>query len=191
MAKREFKKLSWLVTYYDCNADKIKYYDIFKYREDFVKKLKKKCANKEEFAEKMRREMMYYYWSRAEMETIIELDDGRIWISPWCGCREPENVRVDVTDRTDFDWKGFAEKHIGSQIYKNKAKIDIWDQLEWRWDEFIDYVWSYRHKYQRTKKTEVIDATDKPTEENDDVIDCDGRCLNCDYYDTSECPDRR
>ena len=26
-------------------------------------------------------------------------------------------------------------------------------------------------------------------EEN--VIDCDGRCLNCDYYDTEECPDRK
>ena len=143
-------KLSWLVTYYDCNADKIKYYDVLKYREDFIKKLKKKCATKEEFAEKMRREMMYYFWSKAEVETIIEIDEGgHIWISPWCGCREPESVRVDVTDRTDFDWKGFAEKHIGSQIYKNKAKIDIWDQIEYRFDEFIDYLWYTRLRYER------------------------------------------
>ena len=29
-------------------------------------------------------------------------------------------------------------------------------------------------------------------EENcEDAIDCDGRCLNCDYYDTEECPDRK
>ena len=150
MAKREFKPLSWLVTYYDCNADKIKYYDVLKYREEFVKKLKKKCSTKEEFAEKMRREMMYYYWSKAEVETIIEIDDGgRIWLGPRVGCREPEKVRVDVTDRTDFDWKGFAERHIGSQIYKNRAKIDIWDQLEWRWCEFIDYIWHTRLRYER------------------------------------------
>ena len=150
MAKRESNKLSWLVTYHDCNADKIKYYDILKYREDFVKKLKKKCATKEEFAEKMRREMMYYFWSKSECEVIIEIDENnRIWISPWCGCREPEKVRVDVTYRTDFDWKGFAKEHIGKQIFKNKAKIDIFDQLQWRWDEFIDYLWYTRLKYER------------------------------------------
>lgn len=153
MDNRKLKPLSWLVTYYDCNADKIKYYDVLKYREDFVKKLKKRCSTKEEFAEKMRREMMYYFWSKAECEVIIEInEDNRIWISPWCGCREPEKVRVDVTDRTDFDWKGFAKEHIGKQIFKNKAKIDVFDQLQWMWNQFIDYVWNYHHKYQRTKK---------------------------------------
>lgn len=29
-------------------------------------------------------------------------------------------------------------------------------------------------------------SIDRPIE-----IDCDGRCLNCEYYDTSDCPDRR
>lgn len=24
-----------------------------------------------------------------------------------------------------------------------------------------------------------------------EIIECDGRCLNCDYYDTSDCPDRK
>ena len=28
-------------------------------------------------------------------------------------------------------------------------------------------------------------------EEDEDEVECDGRCLNCDYYDTYECPDRR
>ena len=23
------------------------------------------------------------------------------------------------------------------------------------------------------------------------IIECDGRCLNCDHYDTDDCPDRR
>lgn len=148
--RKEFKALSWLVTYYDCNANKIKYYDILKYREDFIKKLKKKCATKEEFAEKMQREMMYYFWSKAEWEMIIEIDDdSRVWLIPWCGCRDPENVRVDVSEKEDFDWRGFAEKHIGKQIYKNKAKIDVFDQLEWRWDEFIDYCWCTRLRYER------------------------------------------
>jgi hypothetical protein len=28
-------------------------------------------------------------------------------------------------------------------------------------------------------------------EEKEETVECDGRCLNCDYYDTDECPDRK
>ena len=94
--------------------------------------------------------MMYYYWSKCEWELIIEIDDNnRIWLNPWVGCIEPENVRIDVTGREGFDWEGFAKEHINKQIYKNKAKIDVFDQLEWRWSEFIDYCWYTRLKYER------------------------------------------
>lgn len=156
MAKKEFKPLTWKVKNYCCNTDIIWDYDVLKYREDLVKKLKKRCAIKEEFAEEMLREMRWQYWSRAEYEVVIEIDDNNhIWLKPWVGCKDPESVQIDVTDDKSFDWRSFAEKHINGQIYKNKAKIDIYDQLQWKWDEFIDYVWNYRHKYQRTKKVKV------------------------------------
>jgi hypothetical protein len=156
MVKTEFKPMTWLVMNYDCNADQIKYHDVLKCRENFIKMLKKKCATKEEFSEKMRREMMWSYWSKCQWELIIEIDDnGHIWLNPWVGCREPNRVRVDVTDREDFDWRGFSDKHIDKQIYKNKAKVDVWDQLEYRWVEFIDYCWEYRHKYQRAQRDNV------------------------------------
>ena len=148
--KKDFKPLSWLVTHHDCNADKIKYYDILKYRQDFIKKLKKQCTTKEEFAEKMEREMMYYFWSKCEWEVIIELDDdGRVWLSPWVGSRNPE--RIDVTDREDFDWKGFANEHIGKQIYKNRAKVDVFDQLTYgdQFEKLVDLCWHTRLKYER------------------------------------------
>ena len=86
----------------------------------------------------------------AEYEVIVEIDaDNRVWLKPWVGCTDPESVKIDVTDDENFDWHGFAEKHINSQIYKNEAKVDIWDQLEWQWDKFIDYVWTTRLKYER------------------------------------------
>ena len=152
MAKREFKPLSWKVKNYLVSTDKIWDYDVLAYREDQIKKLKKKCSTKEEFAEAMKLEMMAQYWSRCEYEVIIEVDESNhIWLSPWVGCQNPENVKIDVTDDDNFDWKGFANEHIGKQIYKNEAKIDIYDQLQWKWDEFIDYIWNYRHKYQRKK----------------------------------------
>lgn len=150
MAKRELKQLSWKVKNYLCNFNKIWDYDVLQYREDQIKKLKKRCATKEEFAEEMRREMMWQYWSRCEYEVIVEIDDdNRIRLKPWVGCIDPESVKIDVTDDENFDWRGFAEQHIGMQIYKNEAKIDIFNQLEYRWDEFIDYCWYTRLKYER------------------------------------------
>lgn len=148
--KKEFETLSWFVTNYDCNADKIEYYDVLKYREDFIKKLKKKCTTKEEFSEKMRSEFRWQYWSRCEYELIVEVtEDERVLLKPWVGCRDAEKATVDVTDRKDFDWRSFAEYHIGKQIYKNEAKIDVYSQLEWSWNKFIDYCWHNRLKYER------------------------------------------
>ena len=154
--KKEFKPLSWLVVEYDRNANKIQYYDILEYREDDIKKMKKKHKTKEEFAEALRREMMWRYWSKCEWELIIRLtEDGRVILGPWAGCRNPDEVEIDVTDITNFDWKSFAIKHIEGQRFKNEAKIDVYDQLMWEWDGFLDYVWNYHHKWQRRKKDEL------------------------------------
>lgn len=142
--------LSWKVKNYSINHGNHYDYDVLKYRQDDIKKLKKKCATKEEFAITMRYEMRYQYWSRAEYEVIIEIDENnRIWLKPWVGWINPDEAALDVTDDASFDWRGFAEKHICRQIYKNKAKIDIWDQIEYRFDEFIDYLWYTRLKYER------------------------------------------
>jgi hypothetical protein len=150
MAKQEFKLLTWKVKNYLINSNKIWDYDVLEYREDQIKKLKKKCITKEEFAEAMRREMLSQYWSRCEYEVIIEIDgDNRIWLKPLVGCRNPDEVKIDVTDDQSFDWCSFANEHIGKQIYKNEAKIDIFDQLQWKWDKFIDYLWYTRLKYER------------------------------------------
>ena len=137
--KRISQVLTWKVKNYNFSSDQIWDYDVLKYREDIVKKFKKECVTKEEFAEAMRWEMRYQYWSRAEYEIIVEIDtNGRIWLKPWVGCVNPEEVKIDVTNDKKFNWRGFAEKHINSQIYKNEAKVDIWDQIEWQWNEFVD-----------------------------------------------------
>ena len=149
--KRIDDNFSWLVTNFNCNKQKIEKYDILRYREEDIKKLKKKYPTKEEFEKELRTMCMSQYWSRAEYEVIIFIDENsRVYLKPWCGCRD-DNYKIDVTDETDFDWKGFAEKHINPK-YGSEAKIDVWDQLEYRWDEFVDYVWNYHHKWQRKKK---------------------------------------
>ena len=56
---------------------------------------------------------------------------------------------IDVTDDTSFDWHSFADTHIDRQLYRNTAKIDVWDQLRWKWAELVDYCWYTRLPYER------------------------------------------
>jgi len=144
--------LSWFVMYFDINAQGVKPYDILKYREEYIKKLKKKCQTKEEFAERLKGEMMRSFWSKCEWELIVKIgEEGRVWLIPWVGCRYPELAKVDVTDFHGFDWKGFAEFHIAKQGCRGEAKIDVYDQLTYRdqFTKFVDYCWHTRLKYER------------------------------------------
>lgn len=142
-------KLEWNVFYYDINRNKITTYNIFRYGRfnKYVEKAFETSKTKEEFAKILRRELMYYFWSKAEWELVIELDeDNHIFLIPWCGCRNPEEVKIDITNDTSFDWSGFAKKNIERQIYKNEAKIDVYDQIEYVWDNFLEYVWNSKKK---------------------------------------------
>lgn len=139
--------MKWMAYYYSINRDEIKEFNIFdhrRFRED-VQKLAKKRIKKEDFKEKLRRELLYYFWSKCEWELVIEVtEDNHIFLKPWCGCREPDKVRVDVTNDNSFDWNGFAEKHISQQIFNNEAKIDVYNQIQYVWEDFAEYVWKNR-----------------------------------------------
>lgn len=146
--------LEWNVLYYDINRNKITTYNIFKHGrfDEYLKKAFKKFKTKDEFAEILRRELQYYFWCKAEWELIIEITEGnRILLIPWCGCRNPEETKIDVTDDTTFDWRGFAELHISKQIYKNKAKIDVYSQLTYgdQLDRLVNYLWATKIKRKR------------------------------------------
>jgi hypothetical protein len=144
---------SWKALLFDANTRKLKDYDVLKYRENLVKDLKKKCANKADFTDKLFRDFMWQYWSRCEYEMIMYIENGRVFVQPWVGCHEPEKYRVDITDRPGFNWPKFAEQIIRTEGYRDgTAKIDIYDQLKFRFDELADFCWEYKHKYQRTKK---------------------------------------
>lgn len=151
MSKQRDKPFSWLVVNYDCNRNKIVHENILEYREDFIKKLKKECETREEFSEKLRREMQYYYWGKCEAEVLISRRNNQIFIRPWCGCINPKEVEVDVTDDTDFDWIAFYN-YIKEKRWINDdgfIKIDIYSQLMFVWEDFLSYVINYKHRYQR------------------------------------------
>ena len=142
--RKEKKPMCWNVKYFNYNAKQVEDYNVLAYMKDRIKELKKKHKTKEEFSKYFNTLMMSKYWSRCEWELIVEIENDRVILYPWVGMTNPKNVAIDVTDDNNFDWKIFAEQHIKKQIYKNKAKIDVYDQLKFRWDDFITYVWEYR-----------------------------------------------
>lgn len=139
--------MEWNVYIFNINKQKIEIYNIFKHYSfcEYTKKAAKKYKNKEEFTRQLKMELFYYFCSKCEWELVVEItEDNRILLNPWVGCREPEKVRIDVTDDTSFDWKTFAKEHTNKQIYGNRAKIDAYNQVMFNWEEFAEYVWEHR-----------------------------------------------
>lgn len=158
MSKVSRPPFAWLALIHDFNADAVKTHNVLRQREAFVKKLKKTCSTKDEFAEILRRDFMSQYWSRSEYEMILYIEDDRVYIEPLVG--EFKDGRVDVTDGTILDWPVFAKKMLSERAWHDKennrdyVKFDIFDQLVFRFDEVVDFTWNYIHKYQRMKKEE-------------------------------------
>lgn len=145
--------INFLVKEFDCNKQAIINLDILHYCEDDIKKLKKKCVNRAEFAEKLRMEFMWRFWSKAEHELIIsKTEDGRILLTPWCGCHDDEKATIDVTDDySQLDWGAFAYYHMNKQVFKTEAKIDVYDQIMFgdRFEKLVDILWTTKLKYER------------------------------------------
>lgn len=145
--------MKWDVKIFNSNKQRIENYNLLKHQENFIKSLKKKYPNKDNFGEYLKKEIQYHYWSRVEYELIIQkTNENRIYLLPYIGNKySVESIKIDVTDDSNFNWKEFAEYHISKQIYETAAKIDIYEQIIWRWNDFLDYCWNYHHKWQRKK----------------------------------------
>lgn len=141
-------KFSWLVTNYNCNSNCIEEYDVLNYSVYWMKKLKKQSKDIKEFSEKLNNEMQWRYWSKAEYELILEKCNHELWLKPWCGCPNPNEVKIDVSN--DEFWQEFAKQH--NNWWDNEAKIDIYDQLKFKWSEFVDYCWNTHLPYERRRK---------------------------------------
>lgn len=132
--------LSWTVKRFDINTQNIIDYDVLKYREDFIRRLRKISANKIEFSERLKSQLGWQYRHKAEYELTVSVTDSRVTISPWCGAKDPSKSSIFIVGNDPFGWVSFTKYHTG-QFWLREAKVDIYDQLMWRWDDLVDYCW--------------------------------------------------
>ena len=103
--------MEWNVFYHDVNKQEIRTLNIFKHGtfKSYVEKHLKECTDKDEFAQKLKYELQYYFWSRAEYEIII---------GPWVGGRDTEDVKVDIYTQVMNNWQIFLDYVWDSKKHK-------------------------------------------------------------------------
>lgn len=94
------KKLTWNVFYYDINRKFISQFNIFdhaSFRRSVEKNLSR-CTDKATFEKELKRDAMYYFWSRFEWE---------IAISPLTDISEKAAQKIDVYRQIENNWPVF------------------------------------------------------------------------------------
>lgn len=92
--------IEWYVYYHDSNAQKIIKWNIFNHG-SFKKEvdvLLKEKIDKDDFSEKLKRKVMYYFWSKCEYEIILSLWTGRA-----------DDIKIDVYDQIMMNFDRFVD----------------------------------------------------------------------------------
>lgn len=124
--------LVWYVYRHNINKDQIYKYDIFdhgRFREEVYELISKHDITYEDFSEKLRCSLMYYFWSKAEHEIVITSFPPYI-------------------DKKEFDRLSSEEFRVLSNVrLRCGEKIDIYEQVRMNWKVFVYYVWLAREHY--------------------------------------------
>ena len=116
------RELVWNVFYHNSNSKKIEFFNIFdhwKFRED-VEKAIKKSKTREELEEKVKSELMFYFWSKYEYEVLITTFPAN----------EDETIKVDVYWQVINNFDRFVD-----YLAKNKRFRKTADSTEEKMDE--------------------------------------------------------
>ena len=131
--------LEYYVYRHNFNDKRIEKFNIFNHSRFFedVKKDLKMCEGKEEFAEKLRKNLAYYFWSKAEHEVIITS-----WVP---------HITMSELNRLNAECEKTLREYNREpySLYVNLdvgEKIDIYEQVRLNWDLFVNYVWLHKKR---------------------------------------------
>lgn len=103
--------IEWYVYYHDSNKQEIIKWNIFNHG-SFKKEvdvLLKEKIDKDDFSEKLKKEAMYYFWSKCEYEIIL---------SPWAG--RADDIKIDVYDQIMMNFDRFVDYCWNERWNENK-----------------------------------------------------------------------
>ena len=109
--------LEWNVYVSDFNSRKIVTFNIFRhysFYESCLKNKRKNGKDRDVFFEEMRKDLMYYYWSKCEWEIILD---------HWPSRDDFYQEKIDVYDQVMLNWDAFTEyvwNHLG-ELKKRKG----------------------------------------------------------------------
>ena len=97
---QEVVLIEWYAFYHDINRRKIIKWNIFEHStfRDKVEDMLKENLTKEEFSAQLKKELMYYMWSKSEYELILH---------PWIG--DANDVKIDIYDQVTMNWGSFVD----------------------------------------------------------------------------------
>lgn len=92
--------MEWYVYYHDFNAQKIIKWNVFNHGafKKEINTLLKEKIDKDDFSEKLKREVMYYFWSNCEYEIILP---------PWIG--RADVTKIDIYDQIVMNFGRFVD----------------------------------------------------------------------------------
>lgn len=110
--------IEWYAFYHDINKRKIIKWNIFEHStfRDKVEDMLKENLTKEEFSAQLKKELMYYMWSKSEYELILH---------PWIG--DANDVKIDIYDQVTMNWDSFVDYCWSFKLksLENKAKFEM------------------------------------------------------------------
>ena len=110
--------IEWYVYYHDSNAQKIIKWNVFNHGtfKNEVNKILQEKLNKDNFSEKLKREVIYYFWSKCEYEIIL---------SPWTG--RADDIKIDVYDQIMMNFNSFVDYCWSFKLesLENGAKFEM------------------------------------------------------------------
>lgn len=125
--------MKWNVYRHNFNTREIEVFNIFDHASFYesIKKLFKKYKDKTEFAENLRKELLYYFWSKYEYEVIITT------FPVYVDKKELQEIK---NNQDQENIKRYITPEVG-------IKADIYSQVMNNFDIFVDYVWNNKQEF--------------------------------------------
>ena len=135
----------WNVYRRNFNTKELEKYNVFShwsFRES-LERMAKRRLNRENFDKHLRREVMYYFWSKCEWEVIITSWPAYI--------TSEELTRLNKELEEERQRYGRNPRILNVRL-REGDKIDVYNQLMLNWELFSEYVWNHRKELREMAK---------------------------------------